>query len=74
MHQHDDSVGQALDLVQHVRADDHRAALCAELLEQRDEVQPLHRVGAVERLVEHEHVRVRSRARPRPWCAGACPC
>ena len=46
----------------------------AELLEQRDEVQPLHRIGAVQRFVEHEHVRDRSRARPRPSCAGACPC
>ena len=30
----------------------------AELLEQRDEVQPLHGIGAVQRFVEHEHVRI----------------
>ena len=54
----DHPLGHRLDLVEHVRADDHRAALGAEALEQLDEAQPLHRVGAVERLVEHEHERV----------------
>ena len=56
--EHDHALGQPLDLVQDVRADDDRAALRAELLEQRDEVQALDRVGAVQRLVEHEHVRI----------------
>ena len=54
----DDALGKALDLVEHVRADDHRAAFGAELLEQGDQGEALHRVGAVERLVEHEHRRV----------------
>jgi hypothetical protein len=58
VHQHDHPLGQPFHLVEHVRADDHRAAVRTELLEQRDEVQSLHRVGPVERLVEHEHVGV----------------
>ena len=52
VHQHDHPLGQPLDLVEHVRADDHRAALRAELLEQRDEVQraaPGRRRSAVRR-------------------------
>ena len=56
--EHDHARRQPLDLVQDVRADDHGAALRAELLEQRDEVQALHGIGAVQRLVEHEHVRI----------------
>jgi hypothetical protein len=56
--EHDDPLGHALDLVEHVRADDHGAAAGAEVLEQRDEVHALHGVGAVERLVEHEHLRI----------------
>ena len=56
--QHDHPLGQALDLVEHVRADDDRAALGAEALEQGDQLHPLHRVGAVQRLVEDEHLRI----------------
>ncbi len=56
--QHDHPLGQALDLVEHVRADDHRATLGAEALEQGDQLHPLHRVGAVQRLVEDEHAGV----------------
>jgi hypothetical protein len=37
-----------------MRADDHRAALRAERLEQSDEGHALHGVGAVQRLVEHQ--------------------
>ena len=74
VHEHDHPLGQPLDLVEHVRADDHGPALRAESLEQRDEVHALHRIGAVQRLVEHEHVRDRSRARRRSSCAGASPC
>ena len=37
--EHDLTLGQPLDLVQHVRADDHRAALLRRALEQGDEVQ-----------------------------------
>jgi hypothetical protein len=55
---HDDLPGrQPLDLVQHVRADDHGAALPPERLEQLDERHPLDGVGAVQRLVEHEDPR-----------------
>ena len=57
-HDHDHAVGHGLDLVQHVRAHDHRAALGAQAAEELDEAQALHGVGAVERLVEHEHERV----------------
>ncbi len=57
--QHDDPIGQPLDLVQHVRADDHRPALrrpsCWNSV---DQVHPLHGIGTVQRLVEHEHARV----------------
>ena len=70
----DDPLGQPLDLVEHVRADDHRAALGAEPAEQGDQADPLHGVGAVERLVEHEHLPGRTPAPRRSWCAGACPC
>ena len=58
-HEHDLAAGEALDLVEHVGADDDRPALVAEAVEQLDEGDPLHGVGAVERLVEHEHRRVR---------------
>ena len=58
VHEHDDAVGEALDLVQHVRADDDRAALAPEAPEQVDEGDALHGVGAVERFVEHEHPRL----------------
>ena len=33
-HEHDLAAGQALDLVQHVGADDHRATLLAQALEE----------------------------------------
>ena len=56
--QDDLTLGQPLDLVQHVGADDDRAPLAAQALEERDEVRALHRVGAVERLVEHEDGRL----------------
>ena len=55
--QHDLPLGQAFHLVEDVRADDHRAALGAQLAEEGDEMSPLHGIGAVERLVEHEHGR-----------------
>ena len=57
-HEHDLSAGQALDLVEDVRADDHRAALVAQPLEELDERLALDGVGAVERLVEHEDLGV----------------
>ena len=54
----DHPLGEALDLTEDVRADDHRAPAGAELAEQPDQRHPLDRVGAVERLVEHEHLGV----------------
>ena len=54
----DHALCQPFDLVQDVRADDHRPALRTELLEQCDEMQALDRIGAVQRFVEHEHVRI----------------
>ena len=56
--QDDLALGQALHLVQDVRAHDHGAAVGSQMAEQGDEVGPLHGVGAVERLVEDEHGRV----------------
>ena len=53
--QHDLPLSQAFDLVEDVRADDHRPPLGAQLAEEGDEMSPLHGIGAVERLVEHEH-------------------
>ena len=58
VHEHDHPLREPLDLVENVRADDHRSALRAEVLEQLDEAQALHGIGAVQRLVEHEHVRI----------------
>ena len=57
--EHDHPLGEPLDLVQHVRADDHRAPVGAEPAEQVDQADPLHGIGAVQRLVEHEHLRDR---------------
>jgi hypothetical protein len=54
-HDDDDPLGHGLDLVEHVRAHDHGAPLVAEALEELDEPEPLDRVGAVERFVEHQH-------------------
>ena len=62
-HQHDLALGEPLDLVQDVRADDDRATFLAECSEERDEVRALHWVGAVQRLVEHEHLWVRDEGR-----------
>src|SRR3989304_4285268 len=45
---------QALDLVPHVGAADHRATLRARALEELDERHALEGSGAVQRLVEHE--------------------
>ena len=56
--EHDHPLGEPLDLVQHVRADDHGATAGPELAEQGDQLDALDRVGAVQRLVEHEHRRV----------------
>ena len=58
VHQHDHPLGHPLDLVEHVRADDHRPPLAPSCLNSVDQVQALHRVGAVQRLVEHEHLRI----------------
>ena len=57
-HDDDHALGHRLDLVQHVGADDHRAALGAEPLEQVDQAQALDGIGAVQRFVEHQHQRV----------------
>ena len=54
--EHDDARRHALDLVQHVRGDEHGAALGAEPADQLDHVAPLHRVEAVERLVEQQQL------------------
>jgi hypothetical protein len=56
VHEDDHPFRHALDLVQHVRADDDSPALRPESLEQRDEVHPLYRISTVQRLVEHEHL------------------
>ncbi len=56
--QDDLALGQPLDLVQHVRADDDRPALAAQPPEEGDEVRALHRVGTVEGLVEDEDARL----------------
>ena len=54
--EHDDAGRHALDLVQHVRGDEHRAALGAEPPDQLDDVPALHGVEAVERLVEQQQL------------------
>ena len=54
--EHDDARRHALDLVQHVRGDEHRAALGAEPADQLHHVAALHRVEAVERLVEQQQL------------------
>ena len=51
-------VGESLDLVEDVAADDDRAAIVAEPSEQVDERDALHGVGAVERFVEDQDVGV----------------
>ncbi len=58
VHQHDHPLGEPFDLAEHMRADDHRSPGGAELFEQGDEMDPLYRIGAVQRLVQHEHVGV----------------
>ena len=56
VHEHDDAVRHALDLVQHVRGHEHGAALGAEPADQLDHVAALHRVEAVERFVEQQQL------------------
>ena len=58
VHQHQHPRRHALHLVQHVRGDQHRAALLAEAHDQVDDVAPLGGVEAVERLVEQQQLRV----------------
>ena len=56
VHEHDDARRHPLDLVEHVRRDQHGAALLAELARQLDDPAALGRVGAVERLVEQQQL------------------
>ena len=53
-----DALGQLLDLLEDVRGDEHGAALGGEAADHFAQVEPLHRVGARERLVEQEQRRV----------------
>ena len=54
--EHDDARRHPLDLVQHVRRDEHRAALRAEPPDQLDDVAALGGVESVERLVEQQQL------------------
>ena len=56
VHEHQHLRRHPLDLVQHVRRDDHRAALVAEPVQHLDDLAPLRRVEAVQRLVEQQQV------------------
>ena len=53
-----DVAGQPLDLLEDVGAEEHRAALVAEAVQQVHQVHPLARVDPVERLVEQQDGRV----------------
>ena len=53
-----DVAGEPLDLLEDVRAEEHGAAVVAELAQQVHQVHALARVDAVERLVEQQHGRI----------------
>ena len=72
--QHDHPFRQPFDLAQHVGADDHGAALPAELLEEVDEVEALDRIGAVQGFVEDHHLWLGHAGRRRSSFAAASPC
>ena len=56
VHEHEHLRRHPLDLVQHVRRHDHRAPLVAQPVQHLDDLAPLRRVEAVQRLVEQQQV------------------